>query len=243
MKIISYIIVVSILINILVQLGLILRYYYPLIIQYFQNKKITWNSNYDRIIAASFLAFFCLSTYLGRILLTSSNELYLAILYMTILILLTISIYLLQRTGSAERTKSSLFSSIKSDPQNNCTQDFENKYTLAKLEKIFDKLVEYDFIEVLKDNESIIDKNLFVKTLSEGILPKEPIFKLHMDNIQTKEFYKLFKGKFQKLTMSKFLKIFIIKSETATPASISSSKSKNLNGAKKKELIELIFLG
>lgn len=243
MEFIVYFIVTTILTNLLIQLGLIFKYYYPLIIQYFQNKKIIWNPNYDRIIAASFIAFLCLSTYLSRLLLTSSQELYLAILYMTILILLTILIYLLQRTGSEERTKSCLFSSIKSEPLNNCIKDFENKYTLPKLEKIFDKLVEYDFIEVLKNNESMIDKNLFVKTLSEGILPKEPIFKLHMDNIQTKEFQKLFKEKSPKLTMSKFLKIFIIKSETATPASISSSKSKNLNGAKKKELIELIFLG
>ena len=243
MEFIVYFIVTTILTNLLIQLGLIFKYYYPLIIQYFQNKKIIWNPNYDRIIATSFIAFFCLSAYLSRLLLTSSKELYLAILYMTILILLTILIYLLQRIGSAERTKSCLFSSIKSEPLNNCIKDFENKYTLPKLEKIFDKLVEYDFIEVLKNNESMIDKNLFVKTLSEGILPKEPIFKLHMDNIQTKEFQKLFKEKSPKLTMSKFLKIFIIKSETATPASISSSKSKNLNGAKKKELIELIFLG
>lgn len=243
MKTINYSIVVLILINILSQLGLILRYYYPLIIQYFQNEKITWNSNYDRIIAASFLSFFCLSNYFSNLLLMSSNKFLFAILYMTILIFLTIAIFLIQKKGFTERDKKDLISSIQKDPHNNCKEDFENKYTLVNLEKIFDKLVEYDFLEVLKENESIIDKNLFVKTLSEGILPKEPIFKLHMDNIQTRQFHKIFKNKCKKLTMPKFLKIFIPKSETATPASISSSNSKNLNGAKKKDLIELIFLG
>ncbi len=241
MKTIGYIIIISILINLLVQFGLILKYYYPLILQYFNNKKVDWNSNYDRIIAAFFLTFFCLSIYLGRISLGASSELYLVISFITILFFLTISIYLIYRIGFSERVKNSLISSIKNDPQNNCMQDFENKYSRTELEKIFDNLFEYDFIEVLKDNESIMDKNLFVKTLSGGILPKEPIFKLHMDNIQTKHFHRLFKNKCSKLTMSKFLKIFIIKSETATPASISSSKSKNLNGPKKKELIESIF--
>ena len=64
-----------------------------------------------------------------------------------------------------------------------------------------------------------------------------------MDNIQTKEFHKLFKIKCKRLSIPMFLKIFNVKSETATPASISSSNSKNLNGAKKKDLIESIFLG
>lgn len=243
MKIIIYFIVTSILINLLIQLGLILRYYYPLIIQFFQNKKIAWNPNYDRVIAGAFIGLFYLALLLSRTLHTLSNELYLAILYMTILILLTVSMYLIYRIGSKERAKNGVSSNIKNDSINKSIQDFENKYTVLELEKIFDKLVEYDFIEVIKDNESIMDKNLFVKTLSEGILPKEPIFKLHMDNIQTKDFQKLLKRKLAKLTMPKFLKIFIIKNETATPASISSSKSKNLNGAKKKELIESIFLG
>lgn len=243
MKIISYIIIVSILINLLVQLGLILIYYYPLMLDYFKNKKTTWNSDNDRIIAFGFLVFFGLSIILARLLLTSTNELYLTIFCMTVLLFSTIMIYQIPRMAYAKETKSNLIFSVKSDPQNNTIQDFQNKYPLTELEKIFDKLVEYDFIEVLKGNENIIDKNLFVKTLSEGILPKEPIFKLHMDNIQTKDFHKLFKNKCSKLTMPKFLKIFIIKSETATPASISSSKSKNLNGAKKKELIESIFLG
>lgn len=243
MKIIGYIIVISILLNLLVQFGLILRYYYPVILQYFKNEKITWNSNYDRVIIGAFVGLFYLALILSRKLLTASNELYLAIPYMTILILLTISIYLIYRIGLKERAKNGLLSNIKNDSINKTSQDFENKYSYIELERIFDKLVEYDFIEVLKDNESIIDKNLFVKTLSGGVLPKEPIFKLHMDNIQTKDFQKLLKNKSPKLTMSKFLKIFIIKNETATPASISSSKSKNLNGAKKKELIESIFLG
>ncbi|OCB78840.1 hypothetical protein [Flavobacterium crassostreae] len=101
--------------------------------------------------------------------------------------------------------------------------------------------MENDFIEVIKNNEDILDKNLFIKTLSEGILPNEPIFKLNMDNIQTKEFHKLFKRKCKRLSIPMFLKIFNIKNETATPASISSSNSKNLNGAKKKDIIESIF--
>lgn len=243
MKIVSYVIIVSILLNLLLQLGLIFNYYYPIILQFFKNEKTSWNSNYDRVIAGAFLALFYVTVCLSNILLTTSNELYLTISYMTIVIMLTLSIYLIYKLGFRERTKIGLSSCIKNDTINNSIQDFENKYTILELEKIFDKLVEYDFIEVINDNESIIDKNLFVKTLSEGILPKEPIFKLHMDNIQTKDFQKLLKSKLLKLTMPKFLQIFTIKNVTATPASISSSKSKNLNGAKKKELIESIFLG
>lgn len=149
MEIISYIIVVSILINILVQLGLILTYYYPLIIQYFQNKKITWNSNYDRIIAASFLAFFCLSIYLGRILMTSSNELYLALLYMTTLFFLTISIYLIHRMGFAERAKNSLISPKEPTIKNFNRLLNENQlsylYNELRKESIIDEDIEKDY--------------------------------------------------------------------------------------------------
>lgn len=165
------------------------------------------------------------------------------IMIITILLFGFIFSVLVMFTTWTKKFENSLIPSIKSHLKKNNPQDFENNYTNTQLEKIFEKLVEHDFIEVIKGNDNIIDKNLFVEILREGILPAEPIFKLHMDNIQTKDFHKLFKSKCKKLTMPKFLKIFIIKSETATPASISSSKSKSLNGAKKKELIESIFLG
>lgn len=103
MKITSYIIVISILINSLIQFGLIFRYYSPLITEYLNNNKTSWNANYDRIILVAITAFFYLNINLGRTLLHSPSELYLEILIMIILIFFTILIYLFQKIGFAKR--------------------------------------------------------------------------------------------------------------------------------------------
>ncbi|UUW07869.1 hypothetical protein NLG42_17395 [Flavobacterium plurextorum] len=131
MKIIGYIIIVSILLNLLFQLLLILNYYYPVILQYFKNEKTSWNSNYDRVIAGAFLALFYLTFRLSNILLTSSNEVYTTISYITIVIMLTISIYLIYRMGIKERAKSGLSSSIKNDTMDKFIQ---KKITIANIE-------------------------------------------------------------------------------------------------------------
>ena len=246
MKIISIIIVVLVLINFLVQLGFILRYYIPLINQYFQNKKITWNPNYDRIIAISFLSFFCLNIYLTQILLTTSNKLLLTILYMTILIISTILIYFIERKGYLQRAKSSLSSSIKSNPKVNENKDFENKYSKIEIENIFSRLIDNDYINIINEDVNILDKNLFVKTLSEGILPDIPLFKLNMNNIQTQVFFSLFTEKNNNLTLEKFLKIFKNNNEKASAESINVSICKTTKKNKEKlfkDMEQKIFKG
>ncbi|MDI6034778.1 hypothetical protein QLS91_17005 [Flavobacterium sp. LB2P84] len=223
MEIISYIIVVSILINILVQLGLILRYYYPLIIQYFQNKKITWNSNYDRIIAASFLAFFCLSIYLGRILLTSSNELYLAISYITILFFLTISIYLIHRMGFAERAKNSLIS-----PKKPTIKNFNHLLNNSQLSYLYNELRKYSVID-----EKIEKSNFYSDFLSKPMQINLTAFDLYY-------FHKLVQNNLnlnQRIPLNKFSDSFLTDDNIPYKySSVKNGKDKERNSDNAKNL-------
>ncbi|OCB78839.1 hypothetical protein LPBF_00190 [Flavobacterium crassostreae] len=108
MENISYIIVISILINLLIQAGLIFRYYYPLLIEYFNNKKITWNSNHDRIVTVAFMMCLLLSVYFSQILFQFSKGSYFITLYLSVLVILTIFIFLIQKMGNTKRTKNIL---------------------------------------------------------------------------------------------------------------------------------------
>lgn len=132
MKIIGYIIVISILLNLLVQFGLILRYYYPLIVEYFKNEKISWNSNYDRVITGAFIVAFSFTFYFTNILLKTKpnnkntitfNNITI-ILYILITITFTALVYLCYKKAIEERKKN--IDEIDNPEENNDYTEAEN---------------------------------------------------------------------------------------------------------------------
>lgn len=242
----SYIILISILINSLVQVGIIFKYYFPLAIEFFKNKKISWNSNYDRIILAAFTVFFYLSFYFSQLLLNSSDEYYFIILYLIILTFMTVLIFLIHKIRVSERIKNSSIPLIKNHIKKNILKDFESSYSKIELENIFARLINNEYIDIINKDGDVLDKDLFVITLSEGTLPKVPIFKLNMNNIQYNNFHSLFTEKTNNLSVDKFLKIFINKNRKTSAGSISASVSKanKKNTEKKlKEMKQKIFVG
>jgi hypothetical protein len=241
MKIISYIIVISILFNLLVQFGIILKYFLPFLLCFLSNKKQPWNSNHDRLFSTFFLVFFGLSMFLSRSLLNTSQSIYFAVLTSVTLIGITASIYLLYRKSISIGSDSKNFSRNNEETKSN--YDFVNNYKKSELEKIFENLIDENLISIIKEDENILDKDLFVEIISNEKLPESPIFKINMDNIQTQLFHSLFSEKTEKLTLEKFLKIFDNKNKKGDAPSIRSSASNAKNRPKKADVIKSLFKG
>ena len=109
------------------------------------------------------------------------------------------------------------------------------------LELIYTKLYDNDFIGLIHSKEGLIDKTLFSEILVSGKTPEKPVFKLNMDNIQTKHFYDLISKNSKNFTLDEFLKIFKNKNEKATRNSIEVSSSKATSLPKMKEEIAKCF--
>jgi hypothetical protein len=240
MKIIGYIVVISILLNLLVQFGIILKYFLPFLLCFLSNKKQTWNSNHDRLFSTFFLVFFGLSMFLSRSLLNTSQSIYFAVLTFVTLIGITASIYLLYRKSISIRSDSKNFSRNNEEIKSN--YDFVNNYKKSELEKIFENLIDENLISIIKEDENILDKDLFVEIISNEKLPESPIFKIYMNNVQTHLFFTLFKEKTNKLSLEKFLQIFENKNK-ANAESIRASASNAKKTGSPSEKIKSLFKG
>ncbi|MDR5590477.1 hypothetical protein [Christiangramia sp. SM2212] len=125
-------------------------------------------------------------------------------------------------------------------------QDFESKF-ITKIQKkisrknnnsfslqwnspeelnlIYKNLDEKNFVEVIDENSENLDYIIFSEIIINGKLPESPLFKLNMDNRQTKLFFDLLSHNSEGFTLDKFLKIFKNKNKKATRESIESSYS------------------
>lgn len=120
--------------------------------------------------------------------------------------------------------------------------DFKINLSKAVLEKTFDILKENDLIKNINDFDAIPDKEKFIDILISGKLPQERIFKLELDNIQTKYLYEKIKVNSKSLTLGKFLMIFGNKNENVKSRTISSSKSNSKNETPKNiEILNQLF--
>lgn len=238
MKITGYIVVILILLNLLVQFGIILKYFLPFLLCFLSNRKQTWNSNHDRLFSTFFLVFFGLSMFLSRSFLSTSQNIYFAVLIFVTLIGITASIYLLYRKSISIKSDNKNFNRNNKETKSN--YDFENNYKKSELEKIFENLIDGDFISILKEDENILDEDLFIKIICDGKLPEYPIFELHMNNIQTHLFFTLFKEKIDKLSLEKFLQIFENKNK-ANAESIRASASNAKKTGTPSQTIKAIF--
>lgn len=228
MENLSYIIVILILINSLFQFGLIFRYYYPLVIEYFNNKKISWNSNYDRIILASFTVFFYLSLYFSQILLNSSNEFYFIILYLIILIFLTILIFLIQKIGVAERIKNN--SILTTETTIKSFKHLLNEYQLVYLFNEFKKneYINADFMENNFSKKFLQEKIKLSKKVSAVVLYH--VYNNLIENIKVDK----------ELTLKNFVPFFLsYKGEAYNYNSVKNGSQSEYS--KEIEIIERIF--
>lgn len=241
MENLQYIILAIILINILIQFGIIIKYLTPFCEDLLLNKRKRWNPNHDLLFTAGFIVLFITTIFFSKFLLGTPQNIYIIFFIILIQILITGMMFLFYK--KMDVIKKSAENKIISSEKSDTNYDFKIAQSKIELEKIFDKLSDNNFIEMLNSSNELLDKDLFVQTLNNGIVPDKILFKLNMDNIQTKYFYDQLTGNSHKLTRVKFMKIFKNNNPKATPSSLSSSKSKSKNTPKQIELLETIFKG
>ncbi len=161
---------ISILLNSLIQLIIIFRYYRPLLLEYFDNKKISWNSNFDRMILVSFILFFYLSLNVSKTLLGSLNDFNFTITYSIVLFLFTIVIFLFQKIGVAERNKynSISYKEPESKTYNHLLNESQLKYLFNEFKKY--EYIRFDFNENNFLNNFLQEKIKLSKKLSAVVL-------------------------------------------------------------------------
>ena len=168
----------------------------------------------------------------------NSEVIYVASLFLLILVFLSLSYVLhftwdprFQKTvGKAQRSISK-FQDNKSDLP---------PATEEELELIFDNLLNFDFIEVEGRPHDSKDKTRFSKMLL-GEFPKEKLFKLKMDNIQTKYFSDLLSKRVRNFNLDLLLRMAQNKNRNATRSTIESSFSKAKSNPKKHLEIKKCF--
>lgn len=120
--------------------------------------------------------------------------------------------------------------------------DFKINLSKVVLEKTFDILKENNLIKNINDLDAIPNKEKFIDILVSGKLPEKRMFKLELDNIQTKYLYEKIKVNSKSLTLGKFLMIFGNKNENAKSRTISSSKSNSkIETPKNIEILNQLF--
>lgn len=123
----------------------------------------------------------------------------------------------------------------------NSSFQFKDK-EIEYFKQLFNKLSEYNFIEVIDTRSNVTDIDCFSNTLYHGIVPEEQIFKLNMDNIQTKYLWDNLSSKSDGFTLDKFLSIFKNNNKGATRKSIETSASKATNPPKRQEDLDQCLL-
>lgn len=103
------------------------------------------------------------------------------------------------------------------------TCDFKTTLLPANLTKIFDRLLEYDFLSYEDLEEQKKMKEKFIDIFSSGLFPQAPLFKLNMDNVQTHVLYKKLKGNGVSITLIGMEKIFMNENGILKAKSISNS--------------------
>ncbi|UCS92509.1 hypothetical protein KZP23_17695 [Echinicola marina] len=121
--------------------------------------------------------------------------------------------------------------------------EFKAQIDDESLGSIFDGLISFGFLEYLDDSLRISNRKKFIRIFKEGYYPDKPLFKMKMDNIQTHYFFDCLKENINGLDLDGYLQIFYHDRNKKQPTedSIRSSKSKSLNGPKRKEDLDAIF--
>lgn len=234
----------------LIQVLLSMNYLKVFAFEYLTNSPRSWNPNQDRLVLISSIVFGSFSMYLAKEIWSGKTEdswLLTSIYFLLIVLLFFLTAVCIIKI---QKDKLSKQKAVKLDKEIEVVDEREFKIDFDKVElqEIFQRLVDNLLIEILiDDSDKINDQDLFVKILSEGFIPEKPIFRLNLDNIQTK----LFLTKLQnnesktkrnlKFTQEKFSKIFQNKNGIIKASSLSTSTSKSTSEPKDANLIESIF--
>lgn len=107
--------------------------------------------------------------------------------------------------------------------------------------KLYDNLIDENLIIPLKIDSELQDYDLFINCLFENEIPEEPLFKVEMDNIQSRLFFDLLIEGSKGLTLKTMTKIFRNKNGNIKYRSFLSSKANNDSGPKKDDIIKRCF--
>lgn len=122
------------------------------------------------------------------------------------------------------------------------TADFKCYASVDKLQKVYDGLINYDFLWFDDLNEQNEIRKRFVETFVTGNFPSEPLFQLKMDNLQTHVLFENLEKDTKGLSLDGFMKIVKNKNPKASAESIVESYRKCISeNIKNRNLIEMIF--
>lgn len=122
------------------------------------------------------------------------------------------------------------------------TTDFTSYASVDKLQRIFNGLINYDFLWYEDLNEQNDMRDQFVEIFITGNIPPEPSFQLKMDNLQTYILFENLAKETKDLSLTRFMKIVKNKNSKATADSITESYRKCVpENIKNRNLIEMIF--
>ncbi|UZD23536.1 hypothetical protein PBT90_09060 [Algoriphagus halophytocola] len=119
---------------------------------------------------------------------------------------------------------------------NKSQKKFRTHYTSGQLEKIFDGLLEYGFIEYLDLEKQKSHREQFVVCFGKGTTPSTPLFDLNIPVIDAVYFFDELNNKIDGLSYPTLAKIFLINGKAIKPGSLRSSKSISKNSRSKSEI-------
>jgi len=160
----------------------------------------------------------------------------------TLFVLIFISCIFILGFSWHKKFEKSFVNKIQRKILTNRNQIYELKWDKEELKLIYKYLEDENFIEFIKDSSKELDYIYFSNLLSSGKLPNSLVFKLNMDNIQTKYFFELFRKNSSGFTLEEFLKIFKNKNKKTSRSSIDSSFSGAKSEPKRKKDIDGIFI-
>lgn len=107
--------------------------------------------------------------------------------------------------------------------------------------KLYDNLIDANLITALKSDPAIQDYEFFVNTFFKYKIPEEPLFKINMDNIQSRLFFDLLIKGSNGFNLKIMTGIFKNKNGDIKYGSMKAAVSNNNSGAKGRAKIENCF--
>lgn len=238
MKFTIYFTLIIIFIAIIIQYLIVISNTQKIFNRFIFNEKNNWSPNIDRLNLFCSISFFLFTCFIAKKNIMSSTSLINNIIGLISIIFITFLSYALIYKNK-KITQVKLRDNITASE---VTNDFKINLKKEDLSRTFDILLKNDIIKNINDLNAIPDKQKFIEIFKSGKLPGERIFKLELDNIQTKFIYEKIKPNSKSLTLDKFLMIFGNKNPKATPNSITTSSCKTTNETPKNfEILKNLF--
>lgn len=220
------------------------RIIFPYFVSYMFNvKKIQFDKKIEKPRLLFYIIFGTTSLVTLFVLSTINESITLYSINFTIFLLFNVfSLYMLYFTWSAQFS-TFLIPEIQKNLLEKENENFNCQYTYDELSIIYDNTNDFNFIDIISEDLAIDEKELFITTFMNGMIPENTIFKLKMDHRQTKLYFDIFSKLMIGFTLDDFLNIFENKNGKTTREKLepsSANKDKKASPKKSKE-IESIF--